>query len=66
MKNRRIHVVIIVATLVVAGIAVSTASFAGAGQKQRSKTERTVKMTDRPRPAESNASSAFSPAAARR
>ena len=60
MKNRRIHVVIIVATLVVAGIAVS-ASF---GQKQRSKTERTVKMTDRPRPAESNASSAFSPAAA--
>ena len=64
MKNRRIHVVIIVATLVVAGIAVSAASFAGAGQKQRSKTERTVKMTDRPRPAESTASSAFSPAAA--
>ena len=64
MKNRRIHVVIIAATLVVAGIAVSAASFARPGQKQRSKTERTVKVTDRPRPAESNSSSAFSPAAA--
>ena len=70
MKNRKVHVVLIVATLVVVGIAVSAASLTGRGQAplsnhgQRSKTERTVKMTDRPRPAESsNSSSAFNPAA---
>src|SRR5688572_21241041 len=54
MKNRRVHVVLIVATLVVVGIAVSAASLTSRGQAERSKTERTVKMTDRPRPAETN------------
>jgi zinc D-Ala-D-Ala carboxypeptidase len=48
MKNRRVHVLLIVATLVVVGIAVSTASLTSRGQAQRSKTERTVKVTDRP------------------
>ena len=70
MKNRKVHVVLIVATLVVVGIAVSAASRTGRSQAQlsnhtqRSKTERTVKMTDRPRPSESSKSSAeFTPAA---
>lgn len=67
MKNHKVHVLIIVATLVVAGIAVSATTLNGRGQVTRSKTERTVKMTDRagePRPVESKASLAFNPAAA--
>ena len=67
MKNHKVHVLIIVATLVVAGIAVSATTLNGRGQVTRSKTERTVKMTDRagePRPVESKASPAFNPAAA--
>jgi LAS superfamily LD-carboxypeptidase LdcB len=70
MKNRKVHVVLIVATLAVVGIAVSAASLTGRGQTQdlnhaqRSKTERTVKMTDRPRPTETlSSSTAFNPAA---
>ena len=62
MKNRKVHVVLIVATLVVVGIAVSSASLTSRGQAQRSKTERTVKMTDRPRPAETKSSTAFNAA----
>ena len=68
MKNRKVHIVIVVATLVVLGIAVSAATLTGSGQVLRSKTERTVKMTDRPRvpesrPTESKSSAAFNPAA---
>lgn len=63
MKNRRVHVVLIVATLVVVGIVVSAASLTDQGQAPRSKTERTVKMTDRPRPSETNSSPAFNAAA---
>lgn len=67
MKNRRVHFVLIVATLVVVGIVASAASLASRGQAPRSKTERTVKMTDRPRPtekkAETNSSPAFNAAA---
>jgi len=53
MKNRKVHVVLIIATLVVVGIGVSAASMTSRGeanlsQAPRSKTERTVKMTDRP------------------
>ena len=54
---------LIVATLVVVGIVVSAASLTSRGQAQRSKTERTVKMTDRSRPAEKNSSPAFNAAA---
>jgi LAS superfamily LD-carboxypeptidase LdcB len=69
MKNRKAHVLIIVATIVVVGLAVSAATLASRGQAPRSKTERTVKMTDKPHPAEpravkSNTSPAFNPAAA--
>ena len=69
MKNRKVHVVLIVATLVVVGIAVSAASRTGDSQASpdqapRSKTERTVKMTDRPRPTETNVSPAFIAASA--
>ena len=63
MKNRRVHVVLIVATLVVVGIVVSAAGLTSQGQAPRSKTERTVKMTDRPRPSETNSSPAFNAAA---
>ncbi|HKY44540.1 MAG TPA: D-alanyl-D-alanine carboxypeptidase family protein [Pyrinomonadaceae bacterium] len=72
MKNRRVHVLLIVATLVVVGIAVSAASLTRRGeaslsQGSRSKTERMVKMTDRPRATETkgetNSSPAFSAAA---
>ena len=67
MKNRRVHVLLIIATFVVVAIAVSAASFTTSrGQASRSKTERTVKMTDRPRAeskAESNSSPAFNAAA---
>ena len=67
MKNRRVHFVLIVATLVVVGIVASAASLTNRGQAPRSKTERTVKMTDRPRPnetkAETNSSPAFNAAA---
>ena len=71
--NRKVHVVLVVVTLVVLGIAVSAASFTGRGeaspdQTPRSKTERTVKVTDRPRSEESksetNSSPAFNAAAA--
>lgn len=62
MKNRRIHVLLIVATLVVVAIAVSAASLTRSGHTQRSKTERTVKMTDRPRPTETKAEMNSSPA----
>ena len=58
---------LIVATLVVVGIGVSAASLTNSGQAQRSKTERTVKMTDRPRTetkAERNSSPAFNAASA--
>ena len=64
MKNRRIHVVLIVATLVVVGIVASAATLTSSGQTQRSKTERTVKMTERPRPAETKLSPAMTAAAA--
>src|SRR5918998_15968 len=64
MKNRRVHVVIVLATLVVVGIAVSAASLTSRGQTRRSKTGRTVKVTDRPRAAETNASPVFAAAAA--
>ena len=62
MKNRKVHFVLIVATLVVVGIAVSAASLTSRGQAPRSKTERTVKMTDRPRPTETKAETNSSPA----
>ena len=62
MKNRRVHVVLVLATLVVVGIAVSAASLTSGGQAPRSKTERTVKMTDRPRPADTKAEKNSSPA----
>ena len=67
MKTRKVHVVLIVATLVVVGMVVSAASLTSRGQAPRSKTERTVKMTDRVRPtekpAERNTSPAFNAAA---
>ena len=67
MKTRKVHVVLIVATLVVVGMVVSAASLTSRGQAPRSKTERTVKMTDRVRPtekpAERNSSPAFNAAA---
>jgi zinc D-Ala-D-Ala carboxypeptidase len=62
MKNRRVHVLFIVATVVVVAIAVSAASLTSSGHTQRSKTERTVKMTDRPRPTETKAETNSSPA----
>ena len=62
MKNRRVHFVLIVATLVVVGIVASAASLTSRGQAPRSKTERTVKLTDRPRPTETKAEKNSSPA----
>lgn len=62
MRNRRVHIVIILATLVVAGIAASFA-FTSRGQAPRSKTKQAVKMTDRARSSEAK-SSAFIAAAA--
>lgn len=73
MKNLRVHILLIIATLAVVGIGVSAAALTSGGQANavqasavqapRSKTERTVKMTDRPRPAETNLSPAFASAA---
>ena len=66
MKNRRVHIVLIVATLVVVGIAVSAATLTSGGQAPRSKSERTVKVTDRARSNETarESSTAFAAAAA--
>jgi LAS superfamily LD-carboxypeptidase LdcB len=67
MKNRKVHIVIIVATLVVVGMVVSAKTFTSAltsgRQVRRSKTERVVKMTDRPAVIEKSSSTAFAPAA---
>jgi LAS superfamily LD-carboxypeptidase LdcB len=57
MKKRKVHVVIIVATLAVVGIAVSAGTLGSGSQTPRSKPERAVKMTDRPRPADTTTSS---------
>jgi len=63
MKNRRVHIVIILVTLVVAVIVLSSAGLANRGQGSRSKTERTVKMTERPRTEEKISSPVFVAAA---
>ena len=64
MKKRRVHIVILLATLVVTGIGVSAVDLTSAVQAPRSKTERTVKVTERAvRPAETNLSPLFATAA---
>ena len=63
MKNRKVHVLLSVAALVAAVTVVSLVAFTSRGQAQRSKTERAVKMTDRPSSAEATSSPAFAAAA---
>ena len=64
MNNRRVHIVIIVATLAVAVVAASAVALTSPAQGPRSKSKRAVNVTDRPRAADPNASAAFAAAAA--
>ena len=69
--NRKLYIGLIMVTLAVIGITVSATGLPIGGQAKRSstsevprsKTERTVKVTDRPRPAETNSSPVFVAAA---